>query len=37
MNTEITSREIQGSSNMLIGEGYDLKNPQNNEENLHKI
>lgn len=29
MNTEITSREIQGSSNMLIGEGYDLNTPQN--------
>ena len=28
-HTEVTSKEIQESSSMYIGEGYDLNNPNN--------
>ena len=28
MHTEVMSKEIQSSSDMLIGEGYDLQDPK---------
>ena len=29
LHTEVSSKEIQQSSDMYIGEGYDLNNPNN--------
>ena len=29
LHTEVRGQEIQSSSDMLIGEGYDLNNPNN--------